>query len=70
MMDWEFIQIKYRNLKQALDEAWDTWASDPTDENYTEMSVAKSRYSIFCTDVLEQLMEKNQDVLQRLKNGD
>ena len=68
MMDWEYIQIKYRNLKQEWDEAWETWVSHPTDENYNAMSVAKSRYSIFCMDVLEQLMEKNQDVLQRLKN--
>lgn len=69
MMDWEYIQIKYHNFKQEWDKAWETWINHPTDENYIELSVAKSRYSIFCMDVLEQLMEKNQDVLQRLKNG-
>jgi hypothetical protein len=69
MMDWEYIQIKHRNLKWEWDASWETWVSDPTDDNYNAMSIAKSRYSIFCMDVLEQLMEKNQDVLQRLKNG-
>jgi hypothetical protein len=46
-----------------------TGVSCPTDELYEIMNVAKSRYFIFCTDVLEQLMGKNQDVLQQLKTG-
>ena len=48
---------------------WDKWVDTPSsDELYQEMTVAKAKYEIFCTDVLEQLMEKNKDVLERLKN--
>lgn len=66
-MDWEYIQIKYHSLKQEWNESWETWVDHPTDENYNKMDIAKSRYSIFCMDVLEQLMEQNADVLERLK---
>lgn len=69
-MDWIYIESKYRQLKQDYDSAWDKWVDTPSsDELYLEMTVAKSKYEIFCTDVLEQLMEKNKDVLERLKNG-
>lgn len=68
-MDWIYIESKYRQLKQDYDSAWDKWVDTPSsDELYREMTVAKSKYEIFCTDVLEQLMEKNKDVLERLKN--
>lgn len=67
-MDWKNIQIEYQNFKQEWDDAWDKWLSDPADdEKYNELSIAKSRFSIFCMDVMEQLMEKNADVLERLK---
>jgi hypothetical protein len=69
MMDWIYIERKYQQLKEDYDHAWENWVSCPTDELYGIMNIAKSRYFIFCTDVLEQLMEKNQDVLQRLKTG-
>ena len=69
-MDWIYIESKYRQLKQEYDSAWDKWVDTPSsDELYREMTVAKAKYEIFCTDVLEQLMEKNKDVLERLKNG-
>ena len=69
-MDWIYIESKYRQLKQDYDSAWDKWVDTPSsDELYREMTVAKAKYEIFCTDVLEQLMEKNKDVLERLKNG-
>ena len=68
-MDWNYIESKYRQLKQEYDSAWDKWVDTPSsDELYQEMTVAKAKYEIFCTDVLEQLMEKNKDVLERLKN--
>ena len=68
-MDWIYIESKYRRLKQEYDFAWDKWVDTPSsDELYQEMTVAKAKYEIFCTDVLEQLMEKNKDVLERLKN--
>lgn len=68
-MDWIYIESKYRQLKQEYDSAWDKWVDTPSsDELYREMTVAKAKYEIFCTDVLEQLMEKNKDVLERLKN--
>ena len=67
-MDWIYIESKYRQLKQEYDSAWDKWVDTPSsDELYREMTVAKAKYEIFCTDVLEQLMEKNKDVLERLK---
>lgn len=69
-MDWIYIESKYNQLKQEYDSAWDKWVDTPSsDELYREMTVAKAKYEIFCTDVLEQLMEKNKDVLERLKNG-
>ena len=68
-MDWVYIESKYKRLKQVYDSAWDKWVDTPSsDELYQEMTVAKAKYEIFCTDVLEQLMEKNKDVLERLKN--
>lgn len=68
-MDWVYIESKYKQLKQEYDSAWDKWVDTPSsDELYQEMTVAKAKYEIFCTDVLEQLMEKNKDVLERLKN--
>ena len=68
-MDWIYIESKYRQLKQEYDSAWDKWVDTPSsDELYQEMTVAKAKYEIFCTDVLEQLMEKNKDVLERLRN--
>ena len=69
MMDWIYIERKYQQLKADYDLAWENWVDHPTDELYAIMDVAKSKYFIFCTDVLEQLMEQNQDVLQRLKTG-
>lgn len=66
-MDWIAIENKYRTLKKEYDNAWDAWASDPCDERYAELSVAKSKYEIFCVDVLEQLMENNAVILERLK---
>lgn len=68
MMDWAYIERKYQQLKEEYDLAWENWVDHPTDELYGEMDVAKSKYFTCCADVLEQLMEKNQDVLQRLKN--
>ena len=68
-MDWIYIESKYKQLKQEYDSAWDKWVDTlSSDELYQEMTVAKAKYEIFCTDVLEQLMEKNKDVLERLKN--
>ena len=68
-MDWVYIESKYKQLKQEYDSAWDKWVDTPSsDELYQKMTVAKAKYEIFCTDVLEQLMEKNKDVLERLKN--
>ena len=68
-MDWIYIESKNTRLKQVYDSAWDKWVDTPSsDELYQEMTVAKAKYEIFCTDVLEQLMEKNKDVLERLKN--
>lgn len=69
MMDWVYIERKYQELKKDYDYTWENWVSCPTDELYEIMNVAKSRYLIFCVDILEQLMEDNQDILQRLKNG-
>lgn len=69
MMDWVYIERKYQELKKDYDHTWENWVSCPTDELYEIMNVAKSRYLIFCAEVLEQLMGDNQDVLQRLKNG-
>ena len=66
-MDWCYIEYKYRTLKEEYDNAWDAWVDAPSDEKYAEMSVAKSKYWTFCVDVLEQLMEQNADVLERLK---
>ena len=58
-MDWIYIESKYRQLKQEYDSAWDKWVDTPSsDELYREMTVAKAKYEIFCTDVLEQLMER------------
>ena len=69
MMDWIYIERKYQQLKEDYDLAWENWVNCPTDEFYEAVDIAKSKYFILCTDVLEQLMEKNQDVLQRLKTG-
>lgn len=69
MMDWVYIERKYQELKENYDHTWENWVSCPTDELYEIMDFAKSRYLFFCADILEQLMEDNQDVLQRLKNG-
>lgn len=68
-MDWIYIERKFQELKSDYDAAWDNWVAHPCDELYSEMTVAKSRYLIFCSDILEQLMEDNQDILQRLKNS-
>lgn len=69
MMDWIYIERKYQQLKGDYDLAWENWVNFPTNDLYEIMEIAKSKYFIFCTDVLEQLMEKNQDVLQQLKGG-
>lgn len=66
-MDWIYIERKYEELKSDYDLALDAWAAHPSDELWGEMDVAKSRYLIFCSDILEQLMENHQDILQRLK---
>lgn len=68
-MNWEYIELQYKILKHNYDAAWNEWIADPCDELYCELSVAKSKFELFCVEVLWQLMEKNQDVLQRLKNG-
>lgn len=69
MMDWIYIERKYQQLKGDYVLAWENWVSCPTDELYEIMDIAKSKYLIFCTDVLEQLMKKDQNILQQLKIG-
>lgn len=66
-MDWLYIERKYEELKSDYDLAWETWIANPSDELYDELNVAKSRYLIFCAEILEQLMGNHQDILQRLK---
>ena len=69
-MDWTYIESKYKQFKQEYDSAWNKWVANPFSEDlYQELVSAKSRYEIFCTDVVEELMERNKDVLERLKNG-
>jgi hypothetical protein len=68
MMDWIYIEHKYQQLRADYDRTWNNWVSCPTDELYEIMNVAKSRYFIFCTDVLEQLMEKKPRRFTAIKN--
>jgi hypothetical protein len=68
-MNWEHIELQYKILKHNYDAAWNEWIADPCDQLYCELSIAKSQFELFCVKVLEQLMEQNTDVLQRLKIG-
>ena len=66
-MDWVYIEAKYNTLREDYDRMWDKWVGAPNDENYEGYIIAKQKYMIFCTEVLEELMEENSDVLKRLK---
>lgn len=69
-MDWTSIEFKYKQFKQEYDSAWIKWVCNPSSEDlYQELAFAKSKYEILCTEVVEQLMEGNKDILERLKNG-
>lgn len=69
-MNWTTIENQYWQLKAQYDTAWKKFNNEGTDETYVALSIAKSQFSIYCCDILEQLMEKNADVLKRLKEGE
>ena len=69
-MDWIYTEKKYKELQLEMDNAFDKWSKNLTnDENYRAYTVAKQRFSAYCVDTLAELMEENKDVLERLKNG-
>lgn len=61
------IEQKYNELHLALKEAFELYFNHPTPANKAEWKYAEQEFSNFCVLVLEQLMEENRDVLERLK---
>lgn len=59
---------RYWELREACERAFDIWMENPRkEENHQKYWATLSEYQDFCMDVLEQLMDKNPDVLAQLK---
>ena len=61
------MEEKYWELRENFDRTFDKWFASREDWDYIEYAVAKNQYMNFCMEVLEKIMEKNSDVLARLK---
>lgn len=69
-MDWIYTEKKYKELQLEMDKAFGKWSENlANDENYQAYNVAKQKFMAYCVDTLAELMEENQDVLERLKNA-
>lgn len=67
-MDWVYYESKYWELREDAERKWDAWVGNPKQtELYDEYMTANRKFMCFCTDVLNELMDKNTDVLARLK---
>lgn len=61
------MEEKYWELREAVDRAFDNYMREPNAYFKFEYDAAYQRYVEFCTEVLEELMDENPDVLKRLK---
>lgn len=61
------MEDKYWELREAVDRAWDNYMREPDAYFKLEYDTAYQKYTKFCSEVLEKLMEENSDVLKRLK---
>ena len=61
------MEEKYWELREAVNRAWDNYMREPDDYFKLKYDTAYQRYTKFCSEVLEKLMEENPDVLKRLK---
>ncbi len=61
------MEEKYWELRENFDRTFDKWFASREDWDCIEYAVAKNQYMNFCMEVLEKIMEKNSDVLARLK---
>ena len=64
------MEDKYWMLRKRCEEAFNEWFGDKTDDKFVAYTIALSLFQDFCMDVLEQLMEKNPEVLRNLKGWD
>lgn len=69
-MDWIYAERIYKELQFEMDEAFDEWNRNPSnDKKYQDYLIAKQTFFAYCADTLAELMEENKDVLERLKNA-
>ena len=67
-MDWVYYESKYWELREDAERKWDAWVGNPHGKDlYENYIIARNQFQCFCTEVLEELMEENFDVLARLK---
>ena len=58
---------RYWELREKCERAFDKWCGEQTDENLLAYRDALGMYQDFCMDILEELMDRNPDVLKNLK---
>lgn len=61
------MEQKYWELREAMERAHDRLCANYTQTNKIKYMDARYEFQNFCTMILEQLMDKNSDVLANLK---
>ena len=61
------MEERYWELREQVERSFDKWMGNRTLANAEQHEKDIIEFMEFCTDVLNQLMEENSDVLKRLK---
>lgn len=64
-------QERYWELRKERNRTAKAWLAnpDPNGDEYVEYREARAKFADFCREILEQLMEENPDILEKLKEG-
>lgn len=63
------MEKRYWELREAVDRAWDNFIREPNAHFKLEYDTTLKEYMVFCSEVLEKLMDENSDVLKHLKDA-
>ena len=61
------MEERYWELREECERAFDKWCDQSTRSNYLAYEKAQDNFKGFCVDILEDLMDRNPDVLKNLK---
>ena len=58
---------RYWELRERCERAFDKWCGEQTEANLQAYRKVLGLYQDYCMDILEELMDRNPDVLKNLK---